>query len=214
MIVTLWDEKGVPLSIEEYDGEALVDGKYFTSNHELEGKVENGFGDRIKRDRLALLISRDRIENGILAERTTYHPNGQVHTTSHYHDYQLHGPQQKFTSSGRPLMSLTWNHGVLDGLKTVYRNGLKVAEIPYVHGEKHGMEFHYDDLGNLIAEIQWRNDKKHGCCKSYTEESSESEWFFNGQSVSASKFDLLENRERLIAEFNRETPTESNSDSR
>lgn len=204
MIITLWDEKGVPLSIEEYDGESLIDGKYFTSDHEFEGKVENGFGERIKRDRLGLLISRDRIEDGILVERTTYHPNGQMHTSSHYHDYQLHGLQQKWTSLGRPLMNLTWNHGVLDGLKTVYRNGLKVAEIPYVHGEKHGVEFHYDDLGTLIAEIQWRNDKKHGCCKFYTEESSESEWFFYGRSVTAAKFDFLNSREQMLAEFNQD----------
>ena len=203
MIVTLWDEKGVPLSIEEYDGETLVNGKYYTCEHELEAQVESGFGERIKRDRSGLLISRDEMEEGALVQRTTYHPTGHMHTISHYHDYQLHGEQLKFTSIGRPLMSLTWNHGVLDGVKTIYRNGLKVSEVPYVHGAKHGKELRYDDLGNLIAEVFWRNDKKHGCCKFYTEDSSDSEWFFNGQSVTASKFDLLEERERLIAEFNR-----------
>lgn len=202
MIVTLWDQQGVPLSIEEYDGDILVDGKYFTTEHELDGKVENGFGERVKRDRSGLLISRDQIENGILVQRTTYHPSGHVHTVSHYHDYQLHGEQLKFTSIGRPLMRLCWNHGVLDGSKTIYRNGLKAAEIPYVAGEKHGTELRYDDLGNLTAEVLWRNDRKHGCCKFYTEDSSESHWFFNGNSVTASKFELLEEREQMIAEFN------------
>ena len=202
LIVTLWDEKGVPLSIEEYERDALIEGSYFTSEHELEAKVENGFGQRVKRDRLGLLISRDQIEQGVLSERTTYHPNGEAQTISHYRDYQLHGPQTKFTNLGRPLMELTWNRGVLDGMKTIYRNGLKVAEVPFVHGIKEGTERRYDDLGNLIAEIPWRHDKKHGCAKSYTEESIDADWFFNGQAVSATRFDLLETREQLIAEFN------------
>ncbi len=202
LIVTFWSDTGVPLSVEEYDGDQLVDGKYFSSEHELEAQVETGNGFRVKRDRSGLLVSRDQIENGIMSVRTTYHPNGQMHTVSHYQDYLLHGKQSKFTISGRPLMSLHWDRGILDGIKTVYRNGLKVAEIPYSQGQKNGIETHYDDLGNLIAEISWRNDKKHGCSKSYTEESQDSEWYFNGSLVSADKFELLEVREELIADFN------------
>ena len=208
LILTFWNDKGVPLSVEEYHGERLVEGKYFSAEHELEAQVDNGNGFRTKRDRSGLLISRDQIEDGIMAARTTYHPNGQVHTVSHYQDYMLHGEQTKFTTLGRPLMSLSWDCGVLNGTKTVYRNGIKVAEIPYVHGQKNGMEYHYDDLGNLIAEILWRNDKKHGCCKSYTEDSQDSEWFFNGALVSEEKFELLEMREQMIADFQQDEATE------
>ncbi len=208
-ILTFWNDKGVPLSVEEYNGDLLVEGKYYSPEHELEAQVENGHGFRTKRDRSGLLISRDQIENGAMSGRTTYHPNGQVHTVSHYRDYMLHGEQTKYTVSGRPLMSLRWDHGVLDGTKTVYRNGLKVAEIPYANGQKNGTELHYDDLGNLIAEIFWRNDKKHGCCKSYTEESQDLEWFYNGMQVSAARFDELMDRERLVAEFNLSESEES-----
>ncbi len=201
-IITLWDKKGVPLSIEEYDDELLVEGKYFTPDHELEATVELGFGERIKRDRTGVLISRDDMAGGIIASRTTYHPNGQVHTVSNYHDYQLHGEQLKFTASGRPLMELNWNHGVLDGSKIIYRNGSKIAEVPYINGQKHGVELHFDDLGNLTAEIQWRNDKKHGTTQLHSEEASDTEWFFNGQTVSVDKFKTLEEREQIIADFN------------
>jgi antitoxin component YwqK of YwqJK toxin-antitoxin module len=201
VIYTFWNENGVPLSVEEYNVDLLVNGKYFSLEHELEAQVENGNGFRIKRERSGLLISRDQIEDGIMTGRTTYHPNGQIHTVSHYEDYQLHGKQSKFTSSGRPLMTLHWDRGVLDGMKTVYRNGVKTSEIPYVHGQKNGMETHYDDLGNLIAKITWRNDKKHGCSKSYTEEGQDSEWFFNGFLVTAEKFELLESREQMVADF-------------
>lgn len=201
IMVTLWSGKGVPISIEKYDGDLLMEGKYYSLEHELEARIENGFGERIKWERSGAMISRDRIEGGIMTERRTYHPNGEVHTISHYHDYQLHGEQLKYTILGRPLMKLQWDHGILDGEKVVYRNGLKVAEIPYIQGQKHGSELHYDDLGNLIAEISWRNDAKHGCSMRYTEETSEADWFFNGQSVTADRFEQLVERERLVAEF-------------
>jgi antitoxin component YwqK of YwqJK toxin-antitoxin module len=208
LILTFWNDKGVPLSIEEYNGELLVDGKYYSSEHELEAQVENGNGFRTKRDRLGLLISKDQIVDGKMTARTTYHPTGQIHTVSHYEDYILHGEQTKYTSSGRPLMNLSWDHGILDGVKTIYRNGLKVSEVPYSKGQKNGTELHYDDLGNLIAEIVWRNDKKHGCCKSYTEESQDMDWYFNGGLVSAEKFELLESREELFAELDRSESAE------
>jgi len=204
-IITLWDEKGSPLSVEEYDGEYLVEGKYYTAEHELEAKVDGGCGERVKRDRSGLLISRDLMQNGLIAERTTYHPNGQIHTLSHYHDYQLHGEQVKYSATGRPLLRLHWNHGILDGQKIAYRNGFKVAEIPYANGQKQGTECHYDDLGNLTAEIEWQDDKKHGCSKLYGDDGLvETDWFFNNQPVTAQKFELLENREQMLAEFSGE----------
>lgn len=201
-LLTLWNEKGVPLSVEEFDGELLVQGAYYTPEHQCEGEVSEGMGDRIKRDRTGLLVSHDRIEGGTMISRTTYHPNGQIHSVSHYHDYQLHGEQLKYSSLGRPLMILNWDHGVLSGPKTVFRSGYKVAEIPYVDGQKHGVEIHYDDLGNLTAEIHWKNNKKHGPRKLYSEEGTETEWFHKDQLVSAEKFEVLESRDQLIAEFN------------
>lgn len=199
-IITLWDEKGSPLSIEEYLEESLLDGKYYTPEHELEAQVENGFGVRVKRDRAGLLLCRDKIEKGAIAERTSYHPNGQIQTVSHYVDYQLHGEQIKNTPSGKPLMSVQWNRGVLDGLKTVYRNGIKIAEIPYINGLREGTEFHYDDFGTLTAEIQWKGDKKHGFSRYHSEEMTENEWYYKGQAVNEQKFQMLDNREKLIAD--------------
>ena len=200
-IITIWDEKGAPISIEEYDNEALMEGKYYTAEHELEGQVINGCGTRIKRDRSSLLLCRDQITNGLLSERTSYHPNGQIHTVSHYTNDQLDGEQIKNTASGKPLMTLNWKHGNLDGLKTIYRNGIKIAEIPYVNNQKQGTELHYDDLGNLTAEIQWKNDKKHGFSRFYSEESTDNEWYYKGQIVDEQKFEMLESREKLVADI-------------
>ncbi|HEY4254984.1 MAG TPA: toxin-antitoxin system YwqK family antitoxin [Chlamydiales bacterium] len=200
-IITLWDPKGAPISIEEYKGDLLLEGKYFNPSHDLEGQVAQGNGERVKRDREGLLILRDSFEKGNMVSRTSFHPNGQVHTISHYSDLSLDGEQLKFTASGKPLMKLHWNHGVLDGIKTVYRNGIKVAEIPYVNGQKHGLETHCDDLGNLTAEIEWKQDKKHGSSKLHSEEATEEDWFYKGQAVSHQSFDMLSNRDQLVAEL-------------
>lgn len=201
IIITLWDDKGVPLSIEEYDDEILMEAKYYTPDHELEATVVGGNGQRIKRDRSGLLISRDDMKDGVMECRTTYHPNGNVHTVSHYDHYQLHGKQMKFTASGKPLMELNWVHNLLDGPKIIYRNGQKIAVIPYVEGKKHGTELHYDDLGFLTAEIEWRDDKKHGKTLLHTEEATDTEWFFKGQSVNADKFKILETRDKIASEL-------------
>lgn len=201
IIITLWDDKGVPLSIEEYDGEILVEGKYYTPEHELEAAVAGGNGERIKRDRTGMLISRDEMKDGMMFCKVSYHPNGNIHTISHYDHYQLHGKQTKFTASGKPLMELNWDHNLMDGPKIIYRNGQKIAVIPYLKGKKHGTELHYDDLGFLTAEIEWRDDKKHGKTLLHSEEATDTEWFFKGQSVNADKFKILETREKIVSEF-------------
>ena len=205
IIVTLWDEKGVPLSIEEYDDELLMEAKYYTPDHELEAVVAAGIGERVKRDRSGLLISRDKIENGIMSCHTTYHPNGNIHTISHYNQYQLHGKQMKFTASGKPLMELNWHRNQLDGPKIIYRNGQKIVVIPYINGKKEGTELHYDDLGYLTAEIEWRDDKKHGASVLHSEEGSQTEWFFKGQTVRADRFKLLDQRDQISAEFRQDS---------
>lgn len=200
-IITLWDEHGAPMSIEEFDGELLMEATYFTPQHELEGVVESGFGEKLRRDRAGTLLSRELIENGIVARHTAYHPNGHVHSVSNYHDYQLHGEQKKFTSLGKPLMDLQWDHGVLDGTKIVYRDGIKSAEIPYSNGQKHGLEIHYDEAQNKTAEIAWKNDKKFGCSKFYTDGTEEHQYYYNGALVSQDKFEMLSDRASLVAEL-------------
>jgi antitoxin component YwqK of YwqJK toxin-antitoxin module len=200
-ISTLWDYKGFPLSVEEYQGEILTEAKYFNPEHDLEGQVEAGFGEKYLRDRQGLLLSRELIENGIAVTKTNFHSNGQIHSISHYHNQQLHGIQKKFTTMGLPLMDLSWNHGILDGMKVSYRNGKKVAQIPYVNGERQGIEAHFDENGFLTAEIEWKGDKKHGPSRFYHGNAEEKEWFYNGVAVSQEKFETLQTRNEIVAEL-------------
>ena len=200
-LITLWDEKGVPLSIEEYEGEKLMDGKYFDPSHTLEAEVTDGTGERVKRDRAGTLLLRDKIDLGLIASRTTYHPSGQIHTVSNYSEYQLHGEQSKYTATGKPLMQLNWNQGTLSGTKVVFRNGKKIAEVPYINGKKEGIEYHYDDLGYCTAEITWKSDKKHGPSKFHTDETTETEWYYAGKTISPEKFDMMDTRDKLVADL-------------
>lgn len=199
--ITLWNEQGVPLSIEEYEEDRLLEAQYFTPEHTLEGSVQDGIGYRYKRERKGELLSKDTIQDGYMIARITFHPSGEIHTVSHYKDYQLHGEQEKFAATGKPLLKLHWNNGVLDGYKITYRNGWKVSEIPFVQGKREGIERHFDDLGNLTAEIEWKNDKKHGMAKFYADDLTETEWFYKGQTVNAEKFQTLEERDLQFAKF-------------
>ena len=208
-IITLWDEHGSPLSIEKYVDESLVEATYYTPEHELEARVESGNGERVRRDRTGLLICRDKIESGALTKRTSYHPNGQIHTVSHYRNFQLHDEQLKYTASGKPLMALQWNHGVLEGPKVIYRNGLKISEIPYTNGQKHGTERHFDDFGQLTAEIQWFNDKKHGASRFHTDETLFTEWYYRGQLVEEGKYRELETQDNFITDLNQSLKEEA-----
>ncbi len=202
VVVTNWDDKGAPLSVEEYENGLLSEGKYFTPSHELEAQVVNGIGQRVRRERSGALAAREQISHGAVTCRTTFHSNGEIHTVAHYDGEQLHGEQLKFSANGMPLLRLEWSRGVLDGTKVVYRNGYKVAEIPYVNGERNGTEYHYDDLGHIVAQIDWKNDRKHGFSQILGEEGlSESEWYYKGESVTAYTFDVLTNRDEVVAEL-------------
>ena len=200
-VITLWDEQGTPLSMEKYEDDLLVEGTYYTPAHEVEGKVEGGNGERVRRDRTGQLLCRDTIQDGTLASRTSFHPNGQIHTVSHYRDFQLHDSQKKYTASGKPLMTIEWDRGVLNGPKVIYRNGVKISEIPYVNSQKHGTEKHFDDLGTLTAEIEWKNDKKHGPSRFHTDETTITEWYFRGQPVEEEKYYTMEQHDTFIAEL-------------
>ncbi|MFA6118478.1 MAG: toxin-antitoxin system YwqK family antitoxin [Parachlamydiales bacterium] len=198
-IITLWDNFGVPISVEQYENDLLVDGKYYKPNNELEASIENNSGFRTKRDRNGELQYKDQVENGKLLTRTTFHSNGQIKSTMSFQDYKLHGDQINYSPDGQILMTMTWKKGNLDGMHTIYKNGNKIAEIPYFNGLKHGIERHYSDNGKLSSETHWDQDKKHGSERIYTDNDTEIKWFFKGKTVSSKKFEEFSLREQLIA---------------
>ena len=199
-IITQWDARGAPMSIEEYEQDSLVEASYFSPQNELEAGIEEGLGTRVKRDRSGLLLLKDEISQGALASRKTFHPNGEVESVSHYQDYNLHGLQTFYTSSGNLFMEQQWNNGIMDGMKIQYREGVKVRETPYILGVRHGMEQEFSLDGKVIAEIQWEADQKHGSCRFYDEYETRIEWHFRGKQVSIDRFELLDFREKMMLE--------------
>jgi antitoxin component YwqK of YwqJK toxin-antitoxin module len=198
-IITHWDKAGVPISIEQYENDFLIDGKYYKPDNDLEASIENGTGTRIKRDRDGELHYKDKISNGELVARITFHPNGYVKSKMFFHNYQLHGEQIDYSPTGEILMTMTWKSGNLHGIKTVYRNGKKITEIPFNEGMRHGVERHFDETGKLLVEIHWENDKKHGSHRVYKENDTEIKWYYKGKAVSLKRFEEFSYREKLIA---------------
>lgn len=200
-VISTWDEKGIPQSIEEYHGNMLMKGDYFTSNNEQEAKVEEGAGTRIQRNRQGLLLSKDTIANGELVQRTSFHPNGQVHSTSSFKNYALHGKQVSFSPEGSILLEIDWNNGLIDGKEIHYLKGTKIQEVPYIMGKKQGMEMQYNPQGKILAQIQWDNDMRHGSSRFYDDEVTSIEWYYQDENVGFKKFQMMELRDKLMAEL-------------
>ncbi|OGN65912.1 MAG: hypothetical protein A2888_01005, partial [Chlamydiae bacterium RIFCSPLOWO2_01_FULL_28_7] len=198
--VTTWDKAGVPISIEDYIDNNLVNATYFKPNNESEATIQNGSGIRIKRSRNGEMQYKDIIENGILKNRTTFHPNGQIKSKTSYNSFMLEGEQTVYGEDGKLIMKTNWKDGNLDGSKSTFVNGNKISEIPYSNGMKNGIERHWDTNGRLLEEIHWINDKRHGSHRVYKENDTEIKWFYKGKAVSLKRFDEFSYREKLIAD--------------
>ncbi len=202
--VTTWYTNGSPLNIEEYAGEELVEGQYFSSANEIEARVDKGNGKRILRDVHGLLVSRDTIEKGYLVKRESFYPNGAPENISTYSFNQLHGERRAYSPDGEPVAIEEWKNGKLHGLATSFNNGVKISEILYLDGQKNGMERHYIDGDIISQEFSWENDKRHGPCVYYVDGHSRTEWFYDGSTVSKRRFDELNRLDEMISHISPE----------
>ena len=67
--LTAWYSGGSPMYVEEFSGEELVEGQYFTTANEIEARVEKGRGLRIYRDLSGLLLSKEVVEGGYTVKK-------------------------------------------------------------------------------------------------------------------------------------------------
>ncbi len=199
-ILTLWDKKGVPLAKEEYQEGKLIKGHYFNSSNILESSIANGKGTRVKRDENGNLLYKELFEDGTLATRTNFHPNGKAETISHFKDYQLHGQQTTFSPSGSLIREAYWQNGQLHGKETCYRNGRKFLEVAYNNGQKDGVEKEYYQ-GYLVREVPWKNGLKHGMERIRYRDYTDIHWYFNGKIVDLAKYKQLNEREQMLADL-------------
>lgn len=189
--ITTWYETGSPKSKEEYHQERLVKGEYYSPEHALESKVENGAGTIMQRDSYGLLLYVDTIANGQLSMRTSYHPNGSPKEITPYVNNLPEGERKTFLPAGEPSSIELWSKGQQNGVAIIFQNGEKAAEVPYKDGLKNGVERRFRDGETLVEEITWVNGQRHGSAKTYIANTINTEWFFKDQGVSKSDFDYM-----------------------
>lgn len=195
---TLWYNDGTPLSIEEYANEELLEGQYFSMNNELEARVEKGVGKRIKRDANGYLLSQEDIKAGSVIKEETFYGNGMPESICQYKDGKLQGERKIFAENGEPLAIEHYSEGLLNGNVLVFLNGAKSRFIPFVQGYKQGKEIHYRDGNSISQEILWDKDRRHGPTIYFIDGIAHTQWYFEGDKVTHSKYEELCKRDEAV----------------
>lgn len=190
--MTGWYSSGSPTYVEEYAGEELVEGQYYTTENDIEARVEKGRGLRITRDLNGALLAKESIEAGYATKKETFYISGTPESLAFYHRGLLNGEKRTFAPGGEPLSVEQWVDGQLHGIASYYKNGTKYLEIAYRNGEKNGIERHFIDGQAVSQEIVWEADMKHGPSTFYFDgKAEEQQWFYGGKPVNKRKFDEL-----------------------
>ncbi len=214
--ITMWFGDGTPMSIEDFAGEELIEGKYFTLNNEVESQVERGIGLRTRRDQHGVLLSKDQVDKGYLTKRDTFYASGAPESITHFNMNQKNGERRVFTEKGEPLAVEDWVDDQLHGKSTYYTNGKKQVEAYFVCGARSGVETHYIDGETVEKEIYWTHDKRHGPTNFFVggDTLAKTEWFYNGKNVSKDRFDELNYMDQMISQAAAEFRENANSATR
>lgn len=186
-----WYISGTPKNIEQYSGDMIHSGQYYTIHNQLDASVNNYEGTRLLRDDYGQLVATDVIKGGQLTMRTNYHPNGSPKEQISYQNGQVHGTKQTYHPAGEPNTVEEWSNGQQHGQTTLYQHGEKYAEIPYYNGLKHGVEQRYRDGQDVVQEISWDKGQLHGPSTTYVGESSKSDWYYQGSPTSKADFEFM-----------------------
>jgi antitoxin component YwqK of YwqJK toxin-antitoxin module len=197
--ITMWYREGSPMLVEEFVGDELLDGQYFTLSNELESRIERGAGLRTRRDRQGVLLAKETIQEGYATKKEVFYPSGAPESIALYFQETLHGEKHTFTQNGEPLAIEEWINGKLHGKATYFKNGNRYVEIPYLYGSKHGIERHFIDGDIVSQEVPWENGRKHGESVFYAEGKPESQWYYLGEAVSRRKFNELNKLDEIIS---------------
>lgn len=194
--ITSWFDSGVPQSEEHFVGSKLLDAEYFSSNHKVESKINDGYGTRLVRDEYGQLAALDAYEGGRIKTRTTLHSNGAPKEILAYKNDTVEGTVRRFLPAGEPQTIEQWVGGKQHGITTVFQNGEKYAEVSYLQGLKNGIEKRFRDNGKtLVEEITWVNDIRHGPTFIHLDDITRVEWFFKGNNVPKAVYEINSKRQ-------------------
>ncbi len=197
--ITMWYKEGSPMLVEEFVGNELLEGQYFSPSNELESRVERGAGQRIRRDRSGTLLAKETFQEGYATKKETFYPNGAPESIASYFHDVLDGEKRTFAANGEPLSIEQWSNGKLNGKSQYFKNGNRYLEISYTDGLKNGVERHFIDGEIVSQEIAWENNYKHGEAVFYADGKPESQWFYQGEPVSRRKFNELNKLDEIIS---------------
>lgn len=189
--LTRWYEGGTPQLREIYENDRLIEGDYYNQFNQIEARVEHGEGKKIVRNEMGQLISTEKVENGMIQERTTYYPNGAPKEIIPFSNGKVAGMKKTFLPGGEPLTIEEWNDGRQEGTTVYFQDGEKVAEVPYFKGVKNGVEERYRDAQYVVEEITWQAGKKHGPSYVHIGEDTLISWYYEGKEVSKAHYDRL-----------------------
>jgi antitoxin component YwqK of YwqJK toxin-antitoxin module len=193
--ITTWYENGAPQSQEEWNQGRMAKGEYYTLTNQVESSVEDGNGLRTRRNDQEEVEYVDNIQDGQMTQRTTYHKNGTPAVATQYKNGQMDGERRTYSVSGEPLTVETWTKNCQHGYTAEYEYGEKVADVPYVRGQKQGLERRYRDNGQVtVQEITWMKGKKQGPCYFYTGNTKHVDWYFADRRVNKQTYDMLVNQ--------------------
>ncbi|NGX39888.1 MAG: hypothetical protein KR126chlam1_01225 [Chlamydiae bacterium] len=199
--ITTWFGDGTPMSVEDFTGEELIDGEYFSLNNECESKVERGIGLRSRRDPNGVLLSKDHFDKGYLTKRETFYPSGNMESVTLFTMNKKHGDRRTFTESGEALAEEEWINDELHGKSSYFANGKKQVEVYFLNGARNGIETHFIDGESIEQEILWNNDRRHGVTKFFVGDAiAKTEWYYNGKLVSKQRFEELDMVDQMITQ--------------
>lgn len=193
--IVSWYESGAPQYREEIENGCLVQGEYYNTDQQLDSRVEDSNGLKTCRDGTGQIQSVDDIHNGQLVLSTTYHSNGNPASITPYVNEVIEGERRTYLASGEPATIEKWQNNQQHGNTVVFEYGEKRADIPYVEGYKHGVEWRYRDGQTVAQKNHWVQGQKHGPCYSYLGNTSQVDWYFRDREVpNKSTYEMLCNQ--------------------
>lgn len=191
--ISTWFENGNPQSIEEIDSLGyVISGQYYDIQRQLTGKVIEGNGTRVYFDLYGKPQSKETIEEGMIISRTLFYSTGNIKEIISLKSGILDGEVKRFHPSGEPESIEEWKNGKKHGITILFQNGEKIAELFYNNGMKHGIEKNYREGKNLVREVTWKYDQRHGPGKTVRDSNNTIlEWFYLGKPVSKESYELL-----------------------
>ena len=195
-IATTWYPDGSPMSVETFEQDRLISGEYFNREHELEAQVLEGKGYRICRDLQGKVTAQEEIHGGEVCLRTEFYESGSPSKVTPLFRGAIHGLVASYLPDGQPLSTEQYQFGKKHGLTTLFLNGERAQEVPFLLGKKEGLEKHYEDGHHVVRTVSWRENLRHGPSETLLPEAHTIEYWYRDELVPKLTYERQVSKER------------------